>query len=98
MANLLISKVFLSDNIYCKFVINILSFSKLKDTLFCSTMHADFKNQTKKIWQRINSVIQSKKRKYCIFCNIWINKSEDNSTWSEILQKLILTKYDDLID
>lgn len=40
-------------------------------------------------------MIQSKVGKYCISCGVQINECKNKGTWSEILLKLILIKYDD---
>lgn len=98
MASSPISEVLPSDDVYRKFVTDTLqeySLSKLEDTLLWGAMHADFENWTGEIWKKINGATWSKIRKYCIPRGVWIDESGDNSTRSEILLKLISTKYDD---
>ena len=98
MASSPISEVLPSDNVYFKFILNILqeyALSELEDAFFWGTMHSDFKNLTREVWERINGLTWSKIRKFCIPRGVWINEAEHNAAQSEILLKLFLIKYDD---
>ena len=98
MASLHISEVLPSNDVYRKFILDTLqeyALSKLEDVFLWGTMRSDFKNWTGKVWERINGLTWSKIRKFCIPCDIWIDVTEHNAAWSEILLKLFSTKYDD---
>lgn len=59
----------------------------------------DFKNQTRKIGKKTNSITQSKIKKYYTFYYVQIDNFENNNIWIKILLKFILIKYNNsLID
>ena len=88
MASLPILKVFPSDDVYRKFILDTLqeyALSKLEDTFFSGAMRLDFENWTGEVLERINGLIWSKIKKFCIPRAVSIDETKDNAASSEIL-------------